>query len=253
VLTSDSASLFHLAIVVDAASFLVTGGLVFACGNSASTHGISLAAAPIDAPKPALDGTSAWSNGPFIALVVFNGLLCLHDGILSVGIPLWVSMKTQAFPMVISAVIILNTIGIASAQVWMTRWVRDFKSATKVAQLSGVALTLACLLISGTSVLSATWATVIVLLAGILHLAGELLQSSSSWAIAFDAAPDSRIGEYQGVLNAGMDAGSVISPILLAWVVTDSGNVGWLVLAALFLSLAALFPAAATRVVLPQT
>jgi len=80
-----------------------------------------------------------------------------------------------------------------------------------------------------------------ILLAIVVHTFGEMYQVASEWGLDFNLAPAHAIGQYQGMLATGRAATSVAAPILLIAVI-QAQQLGWLVLAAVFVITGLLVP-----------
>jgi hypothetical protein len=97
-----------------------------------------------------------------------------------------------------------------------------------------------------TAGMSGAGATLMLLAAGAVHLAGELLFVAASWGLSIPLMPPDAPGQYQGMFATGQATAQMLAPALMTTLVAGWGQPGWLVLAAVFL--AATAPAApATR------
>jgi hypothetical protein len=80
------------------------------------------------------------------------------------------------------------------------------------------------------------WTAVTVLIAaGIVHTAGELVFVAASWGLSVPLMPANAPGEYQGVFATGEATALMFAPALMTTLVAGWGQPGWLVLAAIFL------------------
>lgn len=75
----------------------------------------------------------------------------------------------------------------------------------------------------------------LLLVAGALHVAGELLFVAASWGLSIPLMPPDAPGEYQGVVATGEATALMAAPALMTTLVAGWGQPGWLVLAAVFL------------------
>lgn len=178
--------------------------------------------------------TSAIRNVRYVVVVAGLTLLTLNWAMLSVGIPLWITHHTDAPRWVAAAVLILNAVAIAVLQVPMSRGTGTIAAGRRAALRSGV------LLLGATAVLSTTQggagAPVVtaILVAGVIHLFGELYFVSASWALTLGLAPEHAHGEYQGLNAAGTALAEAAGPIVMTSLVVGLAAPGWLVLGALF-------------------
>ncbi len=69
------------------------------------------------------------------------------------------------------------------------------------------------------------------LLAGVFHLAGELLFVAASWGLSVPLMPPDATGEYQGVFSTGEAITLMLAPAVMTTLVGSWGRPGWLVLA----------------------
>jgi dipeptide/tripeptide permease len=80
-----------------------------------------------------------------------------------------------------------------------------------------------------------SWAVgLLVVLAAIVHVLGELWMSTGSWAIVFGLSPETAQGQYQGTYFAGRQIGDTVSPPLITACVLGLHMAGWFVLSAVF-------------------
>lgn len=188
------------------------------------------------APGAGADGPGASSlpvsrNPRFLAVVCLNAVLSVHVPLLSVAFPLWISGRTSAPDYMISSVILINTIGVVVMQVPVSVFIKTPADAARASLAAGSALALAALLLAYSGQVAGPRQVLLVIVAALLHLAGELWHSAASWELAFTLAPTDRLGEYQGAFNAGTDLSLVIGPTIFGVLVVAPGVFGWWVLA----------------------
>jgi len=75
----------------------------------------------------------------------------------------------------------------------------------------------------------------LLLLAGAVHVVGELLFVASSWGLSIALMPPNAPGQYQGMFATGEAAALMAAPALITLLVVTWGQPGWLVLATIFL------------------
>lgn len=171
---------------------------------------------------------------PFLAVTALNAVLLLHSSMITVGLPLWISHRTDSPTWLVSAIIVINTVGVACLLVRSSKYVSTVADAARAGLRSGLFLGAACLVIAITSETSGIATVVALLVVGGLHLGGELLQAAAAWTFAFDLAPDRSQGQCQGVFNAGLDVTALLSPAIFSLLVLSPGAWGRSILAALF-------------------
>ncbi|MFD7441515.1 MFS transporter [Streptomyces sp. NPDC059909] len=193
------------------------------------------------AAEPTAQGSGGPALGvlrdrPYTLITLLNAVLLLRMPLLSLGIPLWISERTQAPAWLVSALFVLNTLAVAAFQVRAARGVTSLGTAVGAVRRSGVIMLVSCAVTAVSGVAGVpVWAAVAVLVAGaVLYVAGEMLHSAGSWQISFDLAPDGRTGEYQGFFGTGVTVARTAGPLLLTALLVTWGVPGWLLLGGLF-------------------
>ena len=186
----------------------------------------------------------ALRDAPYVTLAGLTGTLALCWGMLSSGLPLWIALHTHGPRSVAAVIVVLNSIGIALLQTPVARLAPTPRRAARLAVASGAALAVACLLIATTAGGSGSGMVAVLLLAGLVHLVGELLFVAASWGLSVPLMPPDAPGEYQGVFSTGEAVTLMLAPVAMTTLVGSWGQPGWLVLAAIFLaSASAVVPA----------
>jgi MFS family permease len=208
-------------LLANGASFLVYAGLVLSVARTGA--------------RAAAGGLRVVGDRPYITLAGLVGVLALSWAMLSSGLPLWVALHTDA-PRSISAVIVgVNSLAIAAFQVRVSRCMSTPLAAARGAVLSGGALALSCVLFALTYRGGGVGVVLLLLLAGAVHVAGELAFVAASWGLSIPLMPRDAAGEYQGVFATGEATALLAAPALMTTLVADWGQPGWFVLAAIFL------------------
>jgi hypothetical protein len=224
----DSRPAYVALLVANAASFLAYAALV------------------ASVPRPARAnverrGLRVVGDRPYLTLAGLVGVLALCWAMLSSGLPLWVALHTDAPRSISAVIVVLNSLAIAAFQVRVSRRMDAPLTAARGAMLAGAALALSCVLFALTAGGSGIAVIALLLLAGAVHVAGELLFVAASWGLSIPLMPRDAAGEYQGVFATGEAAALLVAPALMTTLVAGWGQPGWLVLAAIFL-----VPASAT-------
>jgi MFS family permease len=172
---------------------------------------------------------------PYLLFVMVDGVVnSLYVGVLGVALPLWVAAGTDVPLWVVSALLLINTGGCVVLQVWSSRGAESLAGAARISRRGCLVLGLSCILFGLASGL-ATWAAATLLVAAtVVHLLGELWESSASWGLVFGLTPDGAHGQYQGALMMGRQVGGMATPILLTTLTVGWGTTGWVVLGLLF-------------------
>ncbi|MFI9203248.1 MFS transporter [Streptomyces sp. NPDC053048] len=193
---------------------------------------------PAVAPVPAVRGVKleVLRDRPYAVVTLLNAVLLLRMPLLGLGLPLWITERTDAPAWLVSALFVLNTGAVMLFQVRTARSVSGLPTAARAIRRSGVLMLLTC----GIFPLSAgrsPWVAVAVLVGGsVVLVAAEMLQSAGSWQIGFDLAPAGRIGEYQGFFGTGTTVARTLGPLTLTGLLVGMGALGWVLLGGLFLA-----------------
>jgi hypothetical protein len=179
----------------------------------------------------------ALRDRPFLAFATLDGLLTsTFNDLISIGLPLWLAARTHAPLWLISAALVVNTAGCVLLQVRAARGVDGVPAGARVARHGAALIAAACVLFGLTAGLPSWAVGLLVLLAAVVHVLGELWLSTGSWAIVYGLAPESAQGQYQGTYFAGRQIGDMIAPPLITFCVLGLHTAGWLVLAVLFVA-----------------
>ena len=224
VITLDSRPVYVALLVLDAATYLVYGALVY-----------SVPHVPAPAAASMRRGLRVVRDMPYMSLAGMTGALALCWAMLSSGLPLWVALHTHAPQAISAVVVVVSSVGIAALQTRVSRGVSAPARAARAALGSGVALAGACVLLALTAGLGGMAAIALILVAAALHLAGELLFVASSWGLSVPLMPPDAPSEYQGAFATGESLALMVAPALMTTLVADWGRPGWIVLAVIFL------------------
>ncbi|MFG2619811.1 MFS transporter [Streptomyces sp. NPDC048507] len=230
VLVADTPAVYRAAVVLNACTYLVTGLLT-----------LLLPAVP---PQPARPGPAlvVLRDRPFLAFVVLDGLLSMHNLLLDVVLPLWVLHHTGAPRWMIAVILITNTVAVVLLQVRAARGTDEPGAAARASRTGSLCLAVACAVFALTEGASAAVASLLLVAGALAHVLGEIRQSAGSWGMSFGLAPEHAQGQYQGTAAMGADLGKMIAPAVLTWLAIEHGAVGWLVMALGFAVVGALMP-----------
>lgn len=230
-LAADTPNGYRLVIAGNAVSFAVAAAI--------STR------LPAIEPAPAAHGPRliALRDRPFLALTALDGLMSMHFNILDLVLPLWVATRTHAPRWLVAVILLVNTTMVVALQVRAARGTDDVTRAARAARGAGLFIGAACVIFA-TSAGVPAWAASALLVAGaFVHVIGELRQSAAGWGISFGLAPAHAQGQYQATYSMGMQFGRMLAPAVLTWLALGLGLLGWLLMAALFVSVGATVPA----------
>jgi len=221
----DSRAAYVALLLLNGASYLAYAGLV--------------ASVPRVATTPERRGVRVVHDRPYVTLAGLMGVLALCWAMMSSGLPLWIALHTDAPRSLSAVIVVLNSLAIALLQVRVSRGIGSPAGAARGARLAGVLLAASCLLFAVTAGWGGAGVIAVLVAAGVVHTAGELLFVASSWGLSVPLMPADAAGEYQGVFATGEATALMLAPALMTTLVAGWGQPGWLVLAAIFLAPAA--------------
>ncbi|MCI0688031.1 MAG: MFS transporter [Sporichthyaceae bacterium] len=172
----------------------------------------------------------------FVWVTVINSLMVIHFSILEIGIPLWIVTHTEAPRPLIAGLLVVNTVSVVLLQIRVTSRIGTLDTAVRAFRFSGLLLAGACLAFAASAGQPAVVASVLLVIAALVQVTGEMTQSAGSWVISYDLAPAGKQGQYQGFFMSGTFAMAMFGPPLLTLLVVEWGAPGWFVLAGLFLA-----------------
>ncbi|MFI0914872.1 MFS transporter [Streptomyces abikoensis] len=222
--SSGTGTAYRAVFAVDALSFVLCALL--------------LARLPAVAPATAPQGSKfeVLRDRPYAVVTLLNAVLLLRMPLLSLGLPLWITERTDAPEWLVSALFVLNTGAVVLFQVRTARSVSGLPTAARAVRRSGVLALATCVVFAFSAGQSPAVAVAVLIAGSVLLAAAEMLQSAGSWQIGFDLAPPGRIGEYQGFFGTGTTIARTLGPLVLTGLLTGLGVLGWFLLGGLFLA-----------------
>ncbi|MEU6468346.1 MFS transporter [Streptomyces massasporeus] len=170
----------------------------------------------------------------YVAVALVCGALELYHPLLTVGLPLWIVTATDAPALLVSGLLILDTVLVLLFQVAVSKGARTPAGAARMLRWAGWALGASCLVFAVSGGHGALLDSAALLGGALVLVLGELYQASASWGLSFGLAPAGRQGEYQAVFSLGRGFQQFAGPWLMTSLVVGAAGTGWLVLAALF-------------------
>jgi dipeptide/tripeptide permease len=171
----------------------------------------------------------------------------MHNAMAQVAIPLWVATATDAPAWLISVLLVVNAVSVILLQIRVARGTEQLAGAARAGRRAGFLLALACGVLALTDVTSGAVTIGLLVVAALVHVLGEMLQSAGGWGISFELAPPGGQGQYQGAYAMGTQVGDLVAPVVLTVVAVSWGWPGWLLTATIFLAAGALIPVAVRR------
>lgn len=188
----------------------------------------------------------ALRDRPYVVMTAISGVLGLHYVLLEVAVPLWVDRYTSAPRWTVALLFIVNTACCVLFQVRMSRGSHDVPSSAKAQRTGALLLAASCLVFSLSADGPAAVAVVVLVIAALVNVAGEMRQASGSWGLGFGLAPETAQGRYQGLYSTGFAAANMLGPVVVTTTVIAWGAAGWFLLGAVFVAAGvATVPAAA--------
>lgn len=217
-----------LALVADTdAAYLAVfvGAGVLTAGAALTTGGLRHVP-----PNPRVDGEPRMAvlrDRPFVAVVLATSLYATHFVAAELGLALFISQRTSAPTAMVAVLMLVNTLVVAALQVRFSRGTGTVPEGGR-ALVRGAVLIAVGFTLFGLADGAAAWVAVLVLLGGALvHVVGEMIGSSGTWAVQMGLAPHERQGQYQGFASLGFALVGVIGPPLVTLLCVAGGRLGW--------------------------
>lgn len=229
-LAADTATGYRVLVAGNSVTYLVSAVLVMrlpvmsapAAGPESSDGG-----APVGpGAGPALP---PWRDWPYVAVSGASAALALHEVVLVLILPLWIAAETGAPTAVISAVLVVNAVLTVGFAVRASHGASGTVACAAMMVRAALVLAVALLLFAAASGLPSGPGAALLVATAVIYTVGDLWHANAGAALAYDLAPSSAIGAYQGVHGLARAAG----PALLTWLLLG-GRTGWIALAALF-------------------
>ncbi|MGW6412801.1 MFS transporter [Streptomyces vinaceus] len=202
-----------------------------------------LAALALLAPLPPMAAlsrpkttTAAWRDHRYLAVTVLAGIMAMNIQVITVGLPLWVTLRTRAPATAAAGALLLSTLMVVFLQRRLSEGTDTAELAAARSRTAGVLLCLACCIIPLSGVLSPLPAAAVLLMATAVHTIGSIKQAACAFALSFDLSPPHAAAEYQGVFGLAAALATAFGTSATAWPSTVDGPLGWIVLGAMFLA-----------------
>lgn len=229
----DTATAYRVTMAASGVLVLLAAVPLFGLGRRLPELSARLRPEPRDPDGPR--GRSPLTDRTYLAAVGLSAVLAMQFGLQTIGIPLWVAGHTDAPAVVISLLMVLNTVVVAVFQVPASRGTHEVLLAGRAVRRAGVMLALACGLLAAAAYGGAGPAVALLVVGALALAAGEVLSEAGAWGLAFELADPRSAGAYQGVSQTGYALAHMLAPTVVTVTAITHGTAGWIVLAALFL------------------
>ncbi len=216
-------------VVANSLSFFVAAWQVgrAAAGQDKGTRNAGHPGTAEPGPSP------KWLNWRFVLVTFGCAALALLFPLFNVEIPLWLTTRTTAPAVTVSALFLLNTVLVVAFQSRVTRWATGIRNGARAGALAGACVMCACGVLAALPGL-ATWvATAGFVLAALLLAVGEMNQGSAAWTLSFGLSPPEDTTRSLALFNTGQAAAFVLGPALCTSAVAWAGRAGFAILAAI--------------------
>lgn len=178
-------------------------------------------------------GPSVWRDQRYLLLAGLQGVVVTSYSLLETAVPIWVVTQTEAPPVTVSGILMINTAVVVVLQVRLSRGLEEPAAAARAFWVAGILVGLGCGAYFVAAGLPAVGAVVALLLAVFIQSLGEVLFAGAGFSMSFELADSARVGAYQGVYGVGSAAGYMLGPAAVTAAIT-AGAVGWGALATLY-------------------
>lgn len=179
-------------------------------------------------------GPSPLRDRTYLTVIGLNSIIAMQFGMSSVGVPLWIVTRTEAPEVIVSALLVLNTVIVALFQVRASRGTHDVLVAGRTVRRGSLLLASGCLLYGAAGSTGAVLAVVLLVLAEVLGSWAEVWCEAGAWGLAFELADPVSAGRYQGVSQTGYAVAGMVAPALVTATAVEHGWPGWVFFAVLF-------------------
>ncbi|MFG1917317.1 MFS transporter [Micromonospora sp. NPDC048898] len=221
-LAADTGWAYRLLVVGNAATYLVSAALIMRLPGYPPVRRLRR-------PGPG----RALRDGRFLAVAGASAVLSLHWVALTLLVPLWVVARTDAPPVLVSAMLLVNSLLTVVLAVRLSGGARHALPAAATMRRAGLVLAAGMLLWGATGFVSGALTIGLLLCATVIYTLGDLWHAGAGAALAYDLAAPDAIGAYQGVDTLLAGLARAAGPALLTWLILGGGPIGWLVLAGL--------------------
>ncbi|XVX19881.1 MFS transporter [Actinomycetota bacterium] len=224
----DTAAAYRVTMALAGVTYLAAGWACRRLPASVDAHHGEQAGEPAPAAHPARDPR-------YVGLTLLSAVFMLQFAIAEIAMPLWVTQHTDAPPVTVSILLLLNTVLVMGLQIPLSRRTHEIPTAARAVLRGALCMVAGCAGYAGSGVVGGAAAAIATLiLAELAFTFGEVLQQSGVFGLAFELAPRSRAGAYQGFFGMGMALAQTVAPLVIAHTILADPGPGWALMAALF-------------------
>ncbi|MET3985337.1 MFS transporter [Streptomyces sp. PvR034] len=233
----NALTFFVIATVVERLRRRAPGTSPATASGAASTTEPAAAAVVKDVPQRAAAEEpvrSPFRDLRFMLFTLSNGVLSLHDSVLFVLLPLWLTTATSAPTSAVSVLLAVNTVLTVLLQVYVAKFAETTARALKLVWVALLPLLLSCGFFAGAEHVSVWPAAACAVLAVVLLTVGENLHSVAVWNLSYEMSPAPARSRYLATFSLGVTGQQIIGPVLMTSVMLPLGSIGWALLAGIF-------------------
>ncbi|MFD7031181.1 MFS transporter [Streptomyces sp. NPDC059917] len=230
----NALTFFVIATVVERLRRRAPGTAPAAASATAPTTGPVAKDVPRREAAPEEPVRSPFRDLRFMLFTLSNGVLSLHDSVLFVLLPLWLTTATSAPTSAVSVLLAVNTVLTVLLQVYVSKFAETTARALKLVWVALLPLLLACGFFAGAEHVSVWPAAACAVLAVVLLTVGENLHSVAVWNLSYEMSPAPARSRYLATFSLGVTGQQIIGPVLMTSVMLPLGSIGWALLAGIF-------------------
>ncbi|QMU74629.1 MFS transporter [Streptacidiphilus sp. PB12-B1b] len=236
VLAAGSRAAFDASFVAEAVMLSATGGMFWQARGFVDPGAVGGRSAAEQERTASTSGILR--DRHVVALVLLNWLFCLAEPMLTIALPLWVGARMHVPMWIISATLVVNTIGVVLLQVPVARRVTTDRRAARSARIGALLFAISALTFPVAAELSrrvgVTAALAALMFLAVSLVCGDILYSIGSTILMYGLVPQQSYGKSQGIFGMGFDVASLSAPALFGWFAGGGGPLGWYVLGLVF-------------------
>lgn len=231
VLVLDTRPAYVTAVVADAVTFAASAVLLMRLPSFTPREGAA-----------ERRRAEALRDRPFVAVTVAMSAMSMSRLVLSLAVPIWIANHTAAPRVVVSFVVMTNTVLSVLLSVRLSRGAETAGPAARLVQRSGWILAVGMVAFSFASGVPSPGAIALLLVGAFVFTLGELLNSNATSGLSYALSDPARMGQYQGVGTLATGLAETVGPLFLTAALIGGGRIGWWLVGLLFVGVGAAVP-----------